>query len=133
MRWNELDDSSAISTSSFRRRPEAKPRAAARSTACDDVRVRMPDDQRSPRADVIDVALAIDVPHEGALAALNKKRGAADRRGMRATGELTPPGVRELGTLRKAAGCSSLARLPNKGLNAARGAFHVRRTEERQK
>jgi hypothetical protein len=50
------------------------------------------DDHRPPRADVVDVTLAFDVPQVGAVRALREERLAAD--GLERTGELTPPGMR---------------------------------------
>ena len=72
--------SSASSTSPAVGAPKRRARrAAASATACDDRRVRVAVDQRAPRADPVDVAVAVDVDELGALAALDEDRVAADR------------------------------------------------------
>ena len=45
----------------------------------DDCGVGMPEDHRPPRADIVDIALAVGVPQVGAGGTLEKERGAADR------------------------------------------------------
>ena len=45
----------------------------------DHTRMRVADDRRAPRADVIDIALAVGVPQIRALAAHEKPRRSADR------------------------------------------------------
>ena len=52
--------------------------AAPRSTACDDARVAVAEDQRPPRADVVEVAVAVDVEEVRPLAAGDEQRLAAD-------------------------------------------------------
>ena len=54
-------------------------RAAAAATRREHLRVRVPVDQRPPRADVVDVAVAVDVEQLRALAALDEERVAPDR------------------------------------------------------
>ena len=71
--------SAASSTSRRRGRAVARARARPPRDRRDDVRVRVPGDQRAPRADVVDVAVAVDVDQLGALAALDEDRVAADR------------------------------------------------------
>src|SRR5262249_37567357 len=51
------------------RRPDREPRERGPETGRQDGRVRVPEDERPPRADVVDVALAVGVPEAGALAA----------------------------------------------------------------
>ena len=70
--------SSASSLSASVGAPKLVPRAAAACDGGDDRRMGMPQDQRSPRADVVDVAVAVEVVEIGALAALEKNRLAAD-------------------------------------------------------
>ncbi len=52
----------------------------------------VPEQQRSPGADVIDVLVAVHVEDVRALAARDERRIAAHARNAR-TGELTPPGM----------------------------------------
>ena len=83
--------SSAISTSSGFGMPKLTPRTAASRTASITTRGRMPENRRSPGADVIDVFVAIDVPDVRAFRALDEKRLAPDRakgahRGIHAAG-----------------------------------------------
>ena len=70
--------SSASSTSSAVGAPKLVPRRSAASTRRDDLRVRVAEDQRAPRADVVDVAVAVDVEEVRALAAVDEERRAAD-------------------------------------------------------
>ena len=71
--------SSASSTSPSVGAPKLVPRAAASATACTMSRMRVPVDQRPPRAHVVDVAVAVDVDELGALAAGDEDRVAPDR------------------------------------------------------
>ncbi len=77
-RRHELHSSSAISTSSSVGAPKERPCAAARVTASTTSGCAWPSDERPPRADVVDVARAVGVPHERAFAALEEQRRAAD-------------------------------------------------------
>ena len=58
----------------------------------DHLGVGVPEDQRTPRADQVDVAAAVGVEQPRALAPDHEPGGAADRRKAR-TGEFTPPGT----------------------------------------
>ena len=59
--------------------PNDSPCARRRLHRCDDGRMRVAERSRAPRADVVDVALAVGVPQIRALAAREKARRAADR------------------------------------------------------
>ena len=52
----------------------------------------VPEDERSPGADVVDILVAIRIPDVGALAAHDEQGFASTARKAR-TGELTPPGI----------------------------------------
>ena len=70
--------SAASSTSSAVGAPKLVPRAAALDRR-HHVRVGVAEDQRPPGADVVDVAVAVDVVEIGALAALDEQRLPAHR------------------------------------------------------
>ncbi len=55
--------------------------------------MRVAEDQRPPRADVVDVALAVGVPDARALRRASRKRGVPPTERKARTGELTPPGM----------------------------------------
>ncbi len=61
------------------RRPEG--RALGRRRACrpDDLRMRVPEEQRTPRADEVDVPVPVDVDDVGTLATIEEARRASDR------------------------------------------------------
>ena len=77
-------------------------RPSARRSSCraaprrrhrgDDLRVRVAVDERPPRADPVDVAVAVDVDELGALARASTKIGSRPIERIARTGELTPPG-----------------------------------------
>ena len=71
--------SSARSTSPAVGAPKLVPRCGGVGDRRDDRRVRVAVDQRAPRADPVDVAVAVDVEDLGARAALDEERVAADR------------------------------------------------------
>ena len=78
-RRHGLDDKLGQFAFGLGRRPEA---GAARDRLLqrrDDGRMAMPEDHRPPRADVVEVAIAVDVDQPGPLAALEEDRLAADR------------------------------------------------------
>ena len=60
------------------------PRAAASDKACHDLRMRVPQNHRSPRADVIDVAIAVEVEQIRPFAARKEDRLAANAAERRA-------------------------------------------------
>ena len=60
------------------RRAEARPRAGGVVERRDDARMRVPEDQRAPGEDVVDVAVAVDVDEVRALAALDEEWCATD-------------------------------------------------------
>ena len=66
-------------------------------------RVRVAQDERSPRAAEIDEFVAVGVPDVGARAAIHKQRGAPDRFEGANWGEFTPPGNRDCALSNKAA------------------------------
>ena len=70
---------------------EAGPACGRRGERVQHLGVGVAEDQRPPRADVVDVAVPVDVDELGALAPLDEDRVAPDRAIAR-TGELTPPG-----------------------------------------
>ena len=83
---------SASSTSRDVGAPNDVPRAAAAVARLDDLGSRVPEQQRSPRLDVVHVSRAVDVDQERALASLDEPRGSADRperahRGVDASGD----------------------------------------------
>ncbi len=84
--------SSASATSPAVGAPKLVPLRRRLDDGREHCRVGMPVDQRPPRADVVDVAVAVDVDHLGALAARDEQRIAPDR-AHRPHGELTPPGI----------------------------------------
>ena len=69
----------ASSSSSGLGAPKLVPFRSASCERCDDARMRVAEDQRAPREDVVDVAVAVDVDEVRALAALDEERRAADR------------------------------------------------------
>ena len=71
--------SRASSTSSGLGAPKLVPRPHRLSQRRHHPRVRVPEDQRPPREDVVDVAVPVDVDEVRALAALDEERRAADR------------------------------------------------------
>ena len=66
------------------RRAEGRPARRRLADRREHRRVGVAVDQRPPRADLVDVAVAVDVEELGALAALDEERVAADRRASRA-------------------------------------------------
>ena len=83
------------SASSISRRdgaPKLVPPRAASTTASTVAGCGVPEDERPPRADVVDVAVAVDVGQPGALAAREEDGSPPTPRKAR-TGELTPPGI----------------------------------------
>ncbi len=83
--------SAASATSPGGRRAEARAARGGLLDRGEDLRVRVPVDQRPPRADVVHEAVAVDVDQFGALAALDEDRLAPDR-AHRAHGRVDPPG-----------------------------------------
>ena len=73
-----LDDQLGQLALGLGRRAEARAAASGRFDRGDDGRMRVAEDQRPPGADVVDVAVAVDVPQIRALAALDDDRLAAD-------------------------------------------------------
>ena len=71
--------SSARSTSAIVGAPNDVPRCAASTTAASDIRVGVAVDERAPRADPVDVAVAVDVDDLRTARALDEDRGAPDR------------------------------------------------------
>ncbi len=61
------------------RRPEARAALGGGGHGGDDLRMRVTVDQRAPRADPVDVAVAVDVDHLGARRTLDEDRVAPDR------------------------------------------------------
>ena len=90
-----------------RRRAEARPALGRVGDRLEHRRVGVAVDQRPPRADVVDEAVAVDVDQLGALAAVDEDRVAADR-AHRAHGRVDAAGqAREraaVGLLRAAVG-----------------------------
>ena len=84
---------SAISISISVGAPNDRPCGAACDDGAHDRRMRVAEDRRPPRADVVDVALAVGVPHVGALRRASKKRGVPPTERKARTGELTPAGI----------------------------------------
>ena len=73
--------------------PNERPFAAASCTASHDGRMRVAEDRRPPRADVVDVALAVGVPEVARPRRASKKRGVPPTERNARTGELTPAGI----------------------------------------
>ena len=61
------------------RRAEARPLAQRLFERGDDSRMRVAEDERPPRQDVVDVAIPVDVDEVRALAAVDEERRATDR------------------------------------------------------
>ena len=70
---------SAIVTSAGHGVPNERPSRAASLDRRAHVRMVVAGDHRPPRADVVDVALAFDVPQIGAVGVVGEERLAADR------------------------------------------------------
>ena len=70
--------SRASSSSSGLGAPKLVPACGGRVERSDDPWMRVPEDQRPPGEDVVDVAVAVDVDQVRALAALDEERRAAD-------------------------------------------------------
>ena len=73
-----LDDQLRQLIFRFRRRTKARATARRFFDRRHDARIRMPQNERPPRADVIDVAIAIDIPQIRSFTALNDNRLSAD-------------------------------------------------------
>ena len=70
--------SSASSTSPWVGAPNVVPHCAAADDRGEDVGVGVAEDERAPRADVVDVAVAVHVDELGAQSALDEDRVAPD-------------------------------------------------------
>jgi hypothetical protein len=84
--------SSAMSTSLSVGAPKDRPFERRLAHRLDDRRVGVAEDQPAPGADVVDVLLAVRIPHPGAFGRA-KKRGVPPTERKARTGELTPPGM----------------------------------------
>jgi len=85
---------------------------------CDDFWMRVPEDERSPGADVVDVLVAVGVPHAGARTSNNDGRIAADRfEGAR--GRIDSTGDHALGALLQRTGFGKVERQTPKSTTEA--------------
>jgi hypothetical protein len=76
----------------FRRRTERKPADSRLLHRADHLRMRMSEDGRAPRTDVVDVFGAVGIPQPRPAPRV-KKRGVPPTERKARTGELTPPGM----------------------------------------
>ena len=88
-RGDRLDDHLGQFRLRFGRRAEARPLGEGRFDGSDDLGMGVPQDQRAPRADVIDQAITVDVDEVRPLASLDEEGFAPDR-AERAGGAVHP-------------------------------------------
>ena len=83
----------AISTSSSEGVPKLVPLRTCSCRAATTAGVTVAQDHGPPGADVVDELVAVDIPHEGALRALDEEGVRLPTALMARTGVLTPPGM----------------------------------------